>query len=751
MRARGDFLTVVGGLGELEAQFLDSSLALRDRRAQEEKARQQRELEAAQRLAAVQKIAAGRLQKGLAVAVVLLIASIVGVYFGWTGQKTARKEADTANQALSQSDFLRASDLVDQDEPREALAFLARACRTNPANSAAASQLFFLLSQKEWILPITEPLIHNAGKGPAALLEYVRFSPDGSKVVATSWAGSFGDGTAQVWDIKSKKLLLDQVPCNIYSIAFLAPEFPYLRHCLPDERCFRASLVLIPHGNEVQVCDLQQGKVRMTLPHAAKVTAVQFSAKENKVLTGDEGGEVTLWDIDGKVGIAKKFHVAGSKPALKGAVMAFNRPGTQAVVGTPETIEIWQLDAARESATPIAPRLGSKLEAVSEDGRHVLIGDTLYSYDPDTGLVTKGPTLAITPPEKDRQFPMPAAFSKDGKWIAILTGDRQIQLQDTENRDSDFSKPQNKRPRSDGVVNAPERMSSSHLYFSSDASLIASIFKEESIQIWNTNDKTQSRESLSDRQPFTDVAFSPDGRTIATASYSGNVQIWDIRRALPESRPISLDSGLKDDPDDIVAPDDPRASWKLSEDGRFVLLTVGAEERKIFDSQTGKPATAPAGVAFPKEPETRIENQSVDEQEKKSQEEYSLVSPVTGKPPTPPITVTRGTTVRWSRDGKRFLTLTSVRRDNPDKTKVLTIRNATTSTQLREPLECLNAWFSFAGDAVLIATRDRETVVMDIATGRDLAVLPNMGLNAVILDAVWTSEGITVLVNYRQD
>jgi hypothetical protein len=91
MRGRGDFSTVVGGLGELETRFLDASAALRDRRAQEEDARQQRELEAAQRLAAAQKMAAGRLRIGLAVALLLLLAAV------WSAlaARKSRQEADT--------------------------------------------------------------------------------------------------------------------------------------------------------------------------------------------------------------------------------------------------------------------------------------------------------------------------------------------------------------------------------------------------------------------------------------------------------------------------------------------------------------------------------------------------------------------------------------------------------------------------------------------------------------------------------
>jgi energy-coupling factor transporter ATP-binding protein EcfA2 len=99
MRGRGDFSTVVGGLGELETRFLDASAALRDRRAQEEDARQQRELEAAQRLAAAQKMAAGRLRIGLAVAVLLLLAA---VWFAWDAHKSSEKAAAAQQRTIKE-------------------------------------------------------------------------------------------------------------------------------------------------------------------------------------------------------------------------------------------------------------------------------------------------------------------------------------------------------------------------------------------------------------------------------------------------------------------------------------------------------------------------------------------------------------------------------------------------------------------------------------------------------------------------
>jgi energy-coupling factor transporter ATP-binding protein EcfA2 len=111
MRGRADFMTVVGGLGLLETRFLDASVALRDRRAQEEDARQQRELEAAQRLAATQKMAAVRLRIGLAVAVLLLL---VAVGFWWSAHKSKQKADEAAIKAADAA-------LVAEERKKEAI------------------------------------------------------------------------------------------------------------------------------------------------------------------------------------------------------------------------------------------------------------------------------------------------------------------------------------------------------------------------------------------------------------------------------------------------------------------------------------------------------------------------------------------------------------------------------------------------------------------------------------------------------
>ena len=114
MRARGDFVTIIGGLPETETQFLDASAALRERRRQQEQERQQRELAQAQALAAEQRKRADDQAKANArqrlftcAIIALAVIAVVGASFAWRAKKRATSASESAQKALTQS-FVRA-------------------------------------------------------------------------------------------------------------------------------------------------------------------------------------------------------------------------------------------------------------------------------------------------------------------------------------------------------------------------------------------------------------------------------------------------------------------------------------------------------------------------------------------------------------------------------------------------------------------------------------------------------------------
>jgi hypothetical protein len=111
LRARNDFVTIVGGLSEDESRFLDLSAALRDKRRQEEEEQRRRELEAARKLAETERqraeveSKARRRQRFFIIGLValLFLAGVVAMIAVWEGHNAIvqRDNAEKANREAS--------------------------------------------------------------------------------------------------------------------------------------------------------------------------------------------------------------------------------------------------------------------------------------------------------------------------------------------------------------------------------------------------------------------------------------------------------------------------------------------------------------------------------------------------------------------------------------------------------------------------------------------------------------------------
>ncbi|HEX8489712.1 MAG TPA: ATP-binding protein, partial [Chthoniobacterales bacterium] len=157
MRARGDFTTVIGGLGDSENLFLDRSTAVREKRA--------------------------RLRRKLEIAgVALLIISIAGAIFGLIGLITARDEAEKAEhrrkevekgnvalviersatkKALSLSDRETAGRLLANQQPATAIAYVARSLENDPSNRLALADILTIALETSWLVPAATPVLTN--------------------------------------------------------------------------------------------------------------------------------------------------------------------------------------------------------------------------------------------------------------------------------------------------------------------------------------------------------------------------------------------------------------------------------------------------------------------------------------------------------------------------------------------------------------------------------------------------------------
>src|SRR6266567_1313012 len=147
-------------LNLLEREFLNASIALKQRLEQREREQQQRELQAAQKLAEAER---RRAEEALA-----------------AGKKIS-EVASRGNVSLA-----RYSEQSGKNA--QALAHLAQALRLNPENWEASSFSAAMLTALCWHLPLNGSMRHHSA------IRSAQFSPDGKRLVTAS-----SDNTAQLW------------------------------------------------------------------------------------------------------------------------------------------------------------------------------------------------------------------------------------------------------------------------------------------------------------------------------------------------------------------------------------------------------------------------------------------------------------------------------------------------------------------------------------------------------------------------
>jgi WD40 repeat protein len=67
------------------------------------------------------------------------------------------------------------------------------------------------------------------------------------------------------------------------------------------------------------------------------------------------------------------------------------------------------------------------------------------------------------------------------------------------------------------------------LAFSSDGRRIASASDDETVKVWDAGTGQETLTLKGHTDEVRGIAFSPDGRLIASASSDGTVKIWDAR------------------------------------------------------------------------------------------------------------------------------------------------------------------------------------------------------------------------------
>ncbi|MGV0790208.1 nSTAND1 domain-containing NTPase [Mycolicibacterium sp. XJ1819] len=357
------------------------------------------------------------------------------------------------------------------------------------------------------------------------------------------------DGTVRLWNprtgesIGRPRMMGDQVP--VMSVAFSPPEN------WETDSGDRVAVGLI--NGRIEVLDgASLESVRAPfVAHPDSVNSVAFSPGGSRIVSGGSDNTVRVWSSPFKPTVSDWIGrpIGGALLGHHGAVLSvtFNSDTTRIVSGGEDgSVRVW--DAV--TGLPIPANQGAEVRAVAfrPDGKLMASGGadgTVKLWDPGAAVATGQLGL---PSDSDRQIDS-VAFSPDGGRLVTGAFDGSLQLWDL----TKPAPPGGVRGKPDVDVPTGARIMS--VAFSPAGSgrpggeLIATGGFDGSLRLWDGHTLGLISEAQSTGYQLWSVAFSPDGRQIASGSgfdsayaETNLIQLWDVEPLTRDGDPMKSSS-----------------------------------------------------------------------------------------------------------------------------------------------------------------------------------------------------------------
>ena len=419
-------------------------------------------------------------------------------------------------------------------------------------------------------------------KGHTETVENASFSPDGTRIVTSSW-----DRTAKVWDAETGALerTLSGHNYGVMNAAF-SPN---------GDR-----IVTVSKDNTAKVWDAHSGKELNTLfGHSDEVWSVAFSADGKRLVT-------VSWDKSARVWDTSDYHLLttldGHELSIESAqfspdgrtVVTASRDRTAKVWDagdgkhvatlTGHAGEVWAASFSPDSASVVTasedktariwsvPRIAEKGKE-EDDVAGTAEGLTSATFSSDnTQFVTTsrdqtvkvwevdGGTLKLTL-EGHKGDVNSAAFSPDDSLIVTGSGDNSAKIWDAE----DGALLSTLEGHTDAIDNAS---------FSPDGTLVVTASRDKTVRIWNVEQGTLLNSLTGHIDGVVSTAFSPDGQTVVTASWDGTAKLWNVADG-------ALLHTLEGHSDGVM-------NAVFSPDGSRIATVSKDETARVWDARTGQ-------------------------------------------------------------------------------------------------------------------------------------------------------------------
>ncbi|HEX6583428.1 MAG TPA: WD40 repeat domain-containing protein [Thermoleophilaceae bacterium] len=349
------------------------------------------------------------------------------------------------------------------------------------------------------------------GQNPHALA----FSPDGRTLASAGFESESLVDSLRIWDVRSGKTIAQWGnPTDFVNVLALSNDGRVLASA-GDDRVIR-------------LWDADSGR-RLGPPlQSGEARELAFSRDGLTLASANGGREIRLWDLSAHAEAGEPL------PGHGAFALAFSPDGrVLAAAGDDKLIRLWNLRTRRQLGPALAGHTEDVTDiAFSRDGR------TLASAGRDR-LIRLWDVRAqrrLGPPLTDRSSGVAeVAFSGDAKRLAVVSTDDRIRVWDVRTH------------RPVGPPLPRDRGSVFDLALSPDGKTLAVVaVEDDAVRLWNVD--SQKEEDPLTGQSATAVAFSRDGKMLATAGFESKsiedtIRIWDLPGHRVLGRPIKTDAG----------------------------------------------------------------------------------------------------------------------------------------------------------------------------------------------------------------
>jgi len=319
----------------------------------------------------------------------------------------------------------------------------------------------------------------------------ITFSPDGERLATLSV-----ECYVQIWDLvlgREKRLLgsAQRLTGGGGQVAFS-----------PDGRWLAATC-----GEEVRIWDAESGEELHALKwHLKWINGLAFSPDGSRLATCSNDRDIKLWAtaLDPEVRTLQGHSDWVSS-------VAFSPDATQLASGSlDKTVKLWDIASGQELHTLEGEKNEVRQVAFSHDGRLLASAGSegvIRLWDCRTGqllqsLISNAPDIVYG-----------LCFSGDGKWLASALNDHTVRIWDVA------------KARERWILRGHTENVQS-VAFSPDSRSLASGDSRFSVRLWDVESGKEVRRFVNGG---VNVAFSPNGKNLASAGFDRVVRIWDVK------------------------------------------------------------------------------------------------------------------------------------------------------------------------------------------------------------------------------